>query len=73
MQYEHILDWILTDEEQAELPQPLRDARDAHIDAIRELETQHPVKDSVESIEQLRGMVIDRVIMDMVTRNLILK
>lgn len=70
---ESLLDYILSEEERERLPDPLRHQRDAHIDAIRELQTKHPLEDGGESVQQFSGMVINRVIMDAVTRNLLWK
>ena len=73
MEGNHIIDFILSDEEQERIPEPLRMQRDAQIDAIRNLQTRTPMLDGGESVDNLCGMIMHRVIMDAVTRNIILK
>ena len=69
----HIIDYILSDEEQDRLPEPLRAQRDAHIDAIRNLQTRNPMLDNFESVDELCSMIMNRIMMDAVTRNILLK
>lgn len=65
------LDYILSEEEVANLPEPIRAQREAHIQALRDFNTEHPLVDGGESTEAFSAMIMSRVIMDAVTRRVL--
>ena len=67
------LDYALTEEEEAELPEVIREQRRAHMIAISEMETQHPFADDGKSVEEFMNAIVMRTILDEVTRRVILE
>lgn len=65
------IDYVLSDEEVANLPEAIRDQRDAHVQFIREMETQNPIADGGSSVDDLTHAIMMRVIVDAATRDIL--
>lgn len=64
---------LLTPEEVKALPEPLQNIRNCWIDAIQDLETQHPNADDGKSTNQLLDMLSACIIFDTTVRGMFLK
>ena len=67
------VDYVLTEEEVENLPEPIRVQREAHIQFIRDMETQHPIEDGGSSVDDLAHAIMMRAIMDATTRSILTK
>ena len=65
-----IVEYPLTDEGVAKLPEPLRIQRDAQLQYIEDYPTEHPLTDNGKSVNHLAHTILKRAIMDEVTRRI---
>ena len=70
-EFKDIKDYVLSEEEIKQLPEPIKKQRDAHIEYIHKMETEHPLKDGGESCRELSSIIMIRAVLDEVTRNVL--
>ena len=68
---ENTVDYVLTEEEIENLPEPIRAQREAHLEFIRDMETQHPIEDGGSSVNDLAHAIMMRAVMDAATRSIL--